>query len=118
MVMSIRERKWGQSVIVSGVQTASTNGVGDNGYAGVQNIILQLAVTAFSGTTPSMVVNVQDSIDGTNWNNIATFTAATGVTAQVIRVPGPIGNTIRAISTITGTTPSFTFSVVVQAEGR
>ena len=118
MVMSVKERKWGQSVVITGVQTASTNGAGDNGYAGVSNVILQLAVTAASGTTPSMIVKVQDSIDGLNWNDIATFTAATGVTAQALRVAGPIGNTVRAISTITGTTPSFTFSVVAQGEGR
>lgn len=118
MTMIIRERKWAQSVVITGVQTASTNGAGDNGYAGVTNLILQLAVTAASGTTPSLTVKVQDSIDGTNWNDIATFTAATGVTAEVKRVAAPIGNTIRAVSTITGTTPSFTFSVLAQAEGR
>ncbi len=50
---------------------------------------MQLDVTAASGTLPTLDVVVQDTVDGTNWNTIATFTQATlnqvaGFDAQVL----------------------------------
>lgn len=117
MVLSLRRRDLARATLVTGTQTASTTSTAETGFAGAQNVILQLSVTAVSGTAPNLIVVVEDSIDNTNWNPIATFTAVTGVTAEVKRVAGPFGNSVRARSTITGTAPSMTFLVVAQAEG-
>lgn len=73
-----------------------------------------LNVTAASGTTPSMTVKFQDSPDGTIWTDVATgaFSAVTttGASSLVLSNVGPF---LRAVETITGTTPSFTFDLKV-----
>lgn len=117
-MQALKRKSWAQSVIATGVQTTSTNGTPDTGYAGIDNLILQLVVSAASGTTPTLNLVVQDSIDGATWNTIATFTQATTTTNEVKRVAGPFGNAIRAVSTIAGTTPSFTFTLTAQAEAK
>lgn len=80
-------------------------------------IACHLTVTAVSGTSPSMTVKFQDSGDGINWVDIPSgaFTAATTTGAQRL-VLSTVGRMIRTVSTITGTAPSFTYSVT--AVGR
>lgn len=77
---------------------------------------VQLNVTAASGTSPSLSVLLEDSLDGTNWNTIGTFAAKTAAGREVINVTTPFAGTVRATWTITGTTPSFTFSILAHAE--
>jgi hypothetical protein len=81
-------------------------------------LIVQSDVTAVSGTTPSLTVIIEDSVDGgVNWNTVVAFTAQTAVGRAVQRL-GLTAATwpfnprrVRARWTIAGTTPSFTFSV-------
>lgn len=77
---------------------------------------VQLNVTVASGTSPSLAVILEDSLDGTNWNTIGTFAAKTAAGREVINVTAPFAGTVRATWTITGTTPSFTFSILAHAE--
>jgi hypothetical protein len=49
----------------------------------------QLNVTAISGTSPSLTVFIQDSVDGTNWNDVGSFTAVTAVSRLVINITTP-----------------------------
>ena len=85
---------------------------------------VQSDVTAVSGTTPSLTMLIQDSVDGgVNWNTIGTFTAQTAVNRQVIQIAisgvaqsagfaWPFNyRKIRCSWTISGTTPSITSSV-------
>ena len=78
-----------------------------------------LAVTAKSGTDPNLVVDIttKDPVSG-KWFSIATFTAATDVTSEMKPVADNMGRLIRAEWTITGTDPSFTFSVGVVLKTR
>ena len=71
---------------------------------------LLLSVTAVSGTTPSATVNIQQSADGTTWRAHSSFAAATGVSTER-KTFGGIDRYVRATWTISGTTPSLTFSV-------
>lgn len=74
------------------------------------NIVIP--VTAFSGTNPTMDVDVQFSDDtGTNWFTVYSFPRITGT--GVFRSPSLrfTGNRVRYIQTIGGTTPSFTRSI-------
>lgn len=76
------------------------------------NLSVLLNVTAATGTTPSLTVEVQWSHDGTNFASAATpdtFTAVTaaGNVAKSFQVKGRFA---RLAYTVTGTTPSFTFS--------
>lgn len=98
-------------LLASAARTTTTTGTGQaTGNKGTARLFLN--VTAGSGTTPTLDVAIQTSYDGsTNWVAIGTaFTQATGVTSQRKVYPG-CDRYIRAVATIAGTTPSFTFSV-------
>lgn len=96
--------------IVTGVSAGAI------GFAAANNLVIQLEITASSGTIPTLDLIIQDTVDGTNWFTIATFTqkVTTGVFAE--RVSTAFTDQIRASWTITGTTPSFTFSVKTFAD--
>lgn len=75
------------------------------------NLSVLLSVTAATGTTPSLTVEVQWSNDGTTYASAATpdtFTAITAAGAVVKQFPIK-GRFARLKYTVTGTTPSFTF---------
>lgn len=78
-------------------------------YAHAFNVI----VTAVSGTTPTLDVGVEESIDnGVNWVRIYDFeriTATGAYTSPQIRAQ--YGTRYRYVQTVTGTTPSFTRAV-------
>lgn len=81
---------------------------------GAPVISLLVVTTAASGTTPSMTLSIEWSPDGgTTWcaaDAADTFTAITTTTNLAKRFQVK-SNTYRIVWTITGTTPSFTFSV-------
>lgn len=82
-----------------------------------QSLWAAVHVTAVSGTTPSLTVNVQtdDNAGMSSATTRVSSSAFTGVGAQFLTVAGPFaGEThIRITYTISGTTPSFTFFVAV-----
>lgn len=102
--------------LVSTTATASASGSTLGGFDRASSLVAQLEVTAASGTTPTLDVVLEDTVDGTTFNTVATFTQATGVTRSVQRVTAPFTNRLRARYTIAGTTPSFTFNVKVYSE--
>lgn len=97
-------------------RTTTTNGpaVDVRGQKGIAAVILDSA--AGTGTTPTMDVKIQDSADGaTGWADVpgATFAQVTATASQQkigLDLDACRGY-IRAVATIGGTTPSFTFSV-------
>jgi len=76
-----------------------------NGGAGV------LHVTGVSGTTPTLNVKIQHSTDNSVWVDLITFTQATAATSERLTVTGTVNRYVRAIHTIAGTSPSFTYVV-------
>lgn len=76
-----------------------------------------LNVTAVSGTTPTLDLVLQESPDnGTTWIDVYHFERVTA--AGVYPMPSlPINGRRRWAWTITGTTPSFTFSISVSRGG-
>ncbi len=82
----------------------------------VTALVVEINVTAASGTTPTLDVDVEDTFDGTNWNKVTDVNAAnittTGRTVKRINlIDNPCTNRLRLNYTIGGTTPSFTFTV-------
>lgn len=78
-----------------------------------------LDVTAVSGGTPTLDVAIQWSGDGEHWDAPAsaqTMTQATGATVEVKRFDSQAGM-FRAVATIAGTTPAFTFTLNVTQFG-
>lgn len=80
--------------------------------------IATLNVTAASGTTPTLDVKLQTSDDGgTTWYDLpgGVFTQRTAAGAQALQITN-FGDTLRAVSTIGGTTPSFTYAIKLVAK--
>lgn len=96
----------------SAVRTA--NGQGAAVGAGLARTLeLALAVTAASGTSPTLDARIEWSHDGgQTWFTVAgdAFAQATGAATlhKQVRVRGPL---YRVTWTVGGTTPSFTFGV-------
>jgi hypothetical protein len=99
------------TIVASAARTATGNSGNLPGYGGANTLRVQLDVTAASGTTPTLDVVVQDTLDGTNYNTIGTFAQKTTTGREVINVTTPFADRLRILHTIGGTTPSFTFSV-------
>jgi hypothetical protein len=106
------------TLLASAARTTTAAGTAVTGFAAAQQLVLQLQVTAASGTLPSLSVAVQDTVDGTNYNTIATFATASGVTREVIRLTSPFTDNLRVVYVIEGTTPSFTFNVITWADSN
>lgn len=104
------------TMVASAARTASGTSATQVFQDHVTALRAQLNVTAASGTGPTLDVVLEDTLDGTNWNTLATFTQATGATRQVVNYTGPFSDTIRVRWTVGGVTPSFTFGVVVYSE--
>ena len=97
------------------VYTTTTQGaaveIGDRGTAA-----LDLAITAVSGTTPSMTVTIETSKDGsTNWQTVAAYAAQT-TTGTTRKVFAGLDRFVRANCAVSGTTPSFTFGISGEAK--
>jgi hypothetical protein len=102
--------------------TAGNSGVLDNEGADFGHIVVD--VTAASGTSPVLVVTVQgvDPVSGKTYTLLASANI-TGVSTTVLKVGPALTAAANAVAndvmpkqwqvswTITGTTPSFTFSV-------
>ncbi len=94
------------------VVTATANGTTVLKPVNKATARLVLDVTAASGTTPSLTVNVQTSYDNGDtdaWRTVASFAAKTGVAKE--RKSFSIDRYVRLSYTVSGTTPSFTFGV-------
>jgi hypothetical protein len=80
---------------------------------GVYAHSFNVVVTAATGTTPTLDVGVEESIDnGTNWVRIYDFeriTATGAYTSPLIR--SQYGTRFRYVQTVAGTTPSFTRAI-------
>jgi hypothetical protein len=87
-----------------------------DGFEVASVIRAQLDVTAASGTTPTLNVVLEDTLDGVNWNTIGTFAQRAAAGREVVSVTTPFTDRLRARWTVGGTTPSFTFSVKVYTE--
>lgn len=111
-----------ETVVASAARTTSSQTAALSGYGGSASIRAQLDVTAASGTSPTLNVVIEDTLDGTNWNVIGTFVQRVATGREVINVHEekaesgtfqPVfADRVRVRWTIGGTTPSFTFAVI------
>ena len=117
-------------VVPPGTYTVTGNGAAIPPPALANGLTLFLNITAASGTAPTLAVKLQclDQVSGA-WFDVpgASFASAVGVSTQTLTLfPGAavvanvsvnqtIRNIYRAVYTIGGTTPSFTFSIGSQA---
>lgn len=87
--------------------------------ATTKGAVAHLHVLTAAGTTPSATVTVEHSADGTTWATLMTFDAATAATVERVETLPTltVNEQVRALVTITGTTPAFSL-VVAFARGR
>ncbi len=108
-----------REVVASAARTTSGNSGaltvgGPVAFGAPDTIALLLNVSAVSGTSPSMSVSVEWSMDGTNWavgDPADAFTAAFTAAGARVRLFDVKAAAYRVVWAITGTTPSFTFTV-------
>jgi hypothetical protein len=106
-------------LVPSAARTTSSQIESGEDYGEVDRVRAQLDVTAASGTTPNLTVFVESTLDGTNWDVLpgGTFAAKTAAGREVINLTAPVvARRLRVRWAITGTTPSFTFSVRIMGE--
>lgn len=102
------------AAVASAARTASANGTAFNTDT-AESLEGFLTITAASGTTPTLDVRLETSVDGgTSYDTVGAFAQQTAV-ATDNHVFGPLGDTCRWAWTIAGTTPSFTFSIAAEA---
>lgn len=76
-----------------------------------------LNVSAASGTSPTLDITPQFSIDGENWFDGANdFTQATGTTTEMIENTSKVGVKMRFKYVVGGTDPDFTFDIAAAAK--
>jgi hypothetical protein len=100
------------SAASGGARTASGNGSAIRVPGSTAKLAILVDVTAVSGTTPSCTFAIEWSHDGTTFaagDPADTFTAITAASKKVKSVDVK-GEWFRLVWTISGTTPSFTFS--------
>lgn len=100
----------GTARTASGTGTANQIGA----LTAAQGLYVNLHVLSVSGTTPSLTVRVEsdNAVGFPSAVTVGTFTAATAVGGQHMRIAGPITDDwFRVAWTISGTTPSFLFLV-------
>lgn len=100
--------------VASAARTATGNGTAFDS-ADVDEITGTLAVTAASGTTPTLDVTLETTADGTNYYTVGSFGQKT-TTATEAKVFTGLGSLSRWKWTIAGDTPSFTFSIAATFE--
>jgi len=114
-VVQVQALKGSQEVIILSSSARTTSG--DTSSSPVdtkkyREALFFLDVTAASGTNPTLdvVIKTKDPASG-KWFDLVVFTQATGVTSEKKVVSSALGSQIAAFYTITGSTPSFTFSL-------
>jgi hypothetical protein len=105
-----------ETVVPAATRTASGDTGVLAGYGGASSLRVQLLVTGAAGTAPTLDVVIEDTLDGVEWNTVGSFAQKTGVGREVINVTSPFANRLRVRWTVGGTTPSFTFAVVVVSQ--
>ena len=103
------------AITLAGSAARTATGTGDVlELEDAEALVATLEVTAASGTSPSLTAKVQDAPTPNGpWTDLLTFGAKTGVATEGQRHGTPaIHRYIRPSWTITGTSPSFTFSIV------
>jgi phage gp36-like protein len=102
---------WSTPIAPVAAAAQTTGGTGAAVDLGVcTTAVLDLTVSAASGTTPSLAVTVQTSKDNVVWVPLGSFDAVTTPGLWTQRLPGAF-RYLRAAWSLSGTAPSFTFGV-------
>lgn len=105
-----------KSELLSLVPMAQRGANGSQQFSGtglpLTTLPFDLQVAAVSGTSPTLNVVIESSVDqGATYQTVASFAQKTAPGAETIQVPVPHRDYMRVRYTLGGTNPQFTFSV-------
>lgn len=100
------------SVITATGATANTGLSSD-----IKQATAFISVSAVSGTAPSATFTLQLSTNGVDWADAASGAAMIAAGTQRIAVASNVGDFARVSYVVTGTTPSFTATITLDARG-
>lgn len=110
-----------KQLCVAATRTATVTGTGVDIKGAEGDILINQSVGTVTGTSPTLDTKIQDSADNSSWSDVsgATFTQVTAtpstanaVTSLVLQ-SRTLRRYVRAVGTITGTSPSFPLSVTM-----
>lgn len=104
-----------ETLVASAARTVTGASPAVGGWGAAKTVRAQLDVTAASGTSPTLDVTIQDTLDGTSWNTVGTFAQKVAAGREVINITTPFSETLR-VSWAVSAGASFTFSVVAYTE--
>lgn len=84
---------------------------------GERELLATLTIGAVSGTTPTLDIDLEESVDATNWHVVASFPQKTDADASSTdaKAFAGLGKQCRWKWTITGGSADFTFGITVEA---
>lgn len=103
------------TLLPSAARTVSGASDGTSAAAEFREGNVLLDITAVSGTAPSLTVTLETSADGLSWFPHTAFAAKTAAGKDALKLAN-LGSFVRAAYAISGTTPSFTFSAVLDGK--
>lgn len=106
----------GDIVLTLTAASATTNSGAIAAQGGAAYVFLGVHITAITGTTPTLVVKLQESSDNSSWSDVTGATTATlNAVGSVVIFGAPQKGYVRAVATIGGTTPAVTATVAALA---
>lgn len=104
------------AAIASAARTSTGTGTAFD-TSGVDSIAGTLVVTAVAGTSPTLDLTLETTVDGTNYYTAGTYPQQGATTTGVAREFAPLGNTSRWKWTIGGSAgQSLTFALTATVE--
>jgi len=105
-----------ESLLFRSVLTTSGTGAPvDVGVSRNRVVPVDVKISAASGTTPSLVVQLETSVDGITWSDLGDPTASLSSVATTRILPPKSSRYLRAAWTIAGTSPSLTTTITAYA---
>lgn len=96
------------------VCTANTSSAADSSPTDYDEALVHIDITAISGTSPTLTVFYESSLDGgSTWNTRASTAALSAVGITTLALPDNIGITSRILLEVGGTSPSITLTAWV-----
>lgn len=92
--------------------TSGTGAPVDIGVSRNRVVPVDVKITAVSGTAPTLVVQLETSVDTIVWSALGDPTASLSSAGTTRILPPKSSRYLRAVWTIAGTSPSFTFTLL------
>lgn len=105
-------------VPASAITAATTNGESKNVELLQTDFLGYIVVSAINAAT-TVNAKIQDSADGTNWNDVVSFTALAGVTGYEKKdITAKLFPYVRAVVTLSGATKSATVAISLHSDKK